>query len=82
MNSIYKALRNQPLRRGPQRWIGGVLGGVAALTKIDVAWMRIGFLLLCLLPGPAFVLYAALWLLVPDQNQTIVTEQLLNKRRA
>nr|WP_218847177.1 PspC domain-containing protein [Psychromicrobium silvestre] len=75
-------MRRTGLRRGPQRWLGGVLGGIAAGTKIDVAWVRIGFLIFCLLPGPAFVFYLAAWLIVPDRQGNIVLERLWSMRRS
>ncbi|WP_394939596.1 PspC domain-containing protein [Psychromicrobium sp. YIM B11713] len=81
MNGFYRTMRKIPWRRGPERWFGGVLGGIAAGFKIDVAWVRIGYLVFCLLPGPAFFCYLAAWLIVPDQSGTIVLEQLLSKRK-
>lgn len=82
MESFYRAMRSQRLRRGPQRLVGGVLGGIAAASKIDVAWVRIGFLLFCLLPGPAFVLYLAAWAVLPDQDGGIVLAKLTAKKQS
>jgi phage shock protein PspC (stress-responsive transcriptional regulator) len=45
-----------------------------------VAYVRIAYLLLSLLPGPAFVAYLAAWLLLPDQRNAIVLEGFLSKR--
>jgi phage shock protein C len=47
---------------------------------VNVAYVRIGFLLFCLLPGPAVVLYLAAWLILPNQNGTIALESFLEKR--
>ncbi len=82
MESFYRTMRSQRLRRGPTRLLGGVLGGLAAAMNIDVAWVRIGFLLFCLLPGPAFLLYLAAWAIVPDQDGGIVIAKLLARKRA
>ncbi|AJT41764.1 PspC domain-containing protein [Psychromicrobium lacuslunae] len=82
MNGFYSVMRRIPWRRSRQeRWLGGVLGSIAVATKIDVAWVRIAFLVFCLLPGPAFLCYAICWLIVPDQNNSIVLERLLGGLR-
>jgi phage shock protein C len=80
MEKFYSIVRGLGLRRGPQRWLGGVCGGIAAKLNVDVAYVRIGFLLFCLLPGPAVVLYLAAWLILPNQNGTIALESFLEKR--
>ncbi|MGG5170933.1 PspC domain-containing protein [Pseudarthrobacter sp. J1738] len=81
MNKFYEIIRSAGLNRGPQRWLGGVCGGIAAKFNLDVSWVRIGFLLLCLLPGPAFVLYAAAWLVLPDaKTAKIPLQSFLDKR--
>jgi phage shock protein PspC (stress-responsive transcriptional regulator) len=60
--------------------LGGVCGGIAARLNVDAAYVRIAFLLLSLLPGPAFVFYLAAWLLLPDQRNAIVLESFLRNR--
>jgi phage shock protein PspC (stress-responsive transcriptional regulator) len=45
-----------------------------------VAYVRIAYLLLSLLPGPAFVVYLVAWLLLPDQRNAIALESFLSKR--
>ena len=76
MEKFFNTVRGLGLKRGPQRWLGGVCGGIAAKLNVDVAFVRIAFLLLRLLPGPAFVFYLAAWLLLPDQRNAIVLETL------
>jgi phage shock protein C len=80
MEKFYSIVRGLGLKRGPQRWLGGVCGGIAEKLNVDVAFVRIGFLLFCLLPGPAIVFYLAAWLILPDQNNTIALESFLEKR--
>ncbi len=80
MNKFFDTVRGFGLKRGPQRWLGGVCGGIAAKLNVDVAYVRIAYLLLSLLPGPAFVLYIAAWLLLPDQRNVIILESFLSKR--
>ena len=57
-----------------------VCGGIAAKLNVDVAYVRIAYLLLSLLPGPAFVVYIVAWLLLPDQRNAIILENFLSKR--
>lgn len=80
MEKFYSIVRGLGLKRGPQRWLGGVCGGIAEKFNVDVAYVRIGFLLFCLLPGPAVVLYLAAWVILPNQNGTIALESFLDKR--
>ena len=81
MEKFFSTVRGLGLKRGPQRWLGGVCGGIAAKLNVDVAFVRIAFLLLALLPGPAFVFYLAAWLILPDQRNTIVLQSLLENRQ-
>ena len=80
MEKFFSTVRGLGLKRGPQRWLGGVCGGIAAKLNVDVAFVRIAFLLLALLPGPAFVFYVVAWLLLPDQRNAIVLESFLANR--
>jgi phage shock protein C len=80
MDKFFSTVRGLGLKRGPQRWLGGVCGGIAARLNVDVAFVRIAFLLLALLPGPAFVFYLAAWLIVPDQRNAIVLQSFLENR--
>jgi phage shock protein C len=81
MEKFFSTVRGLGLQRGPQRWLGGVCGGIAAKLNVDVAFVRIAFLLLALLPGPAFIFYLAAWLILPDQRNTIVLQSLLENRQ-
>jgi phage shock protein PspC (stress-responsive transcriptional regulator) len=60
--------------------IGGVCGGIATKLNVDVAYVRIGYLLFCLLPGPALLIYVVAWLLLPNQSGTIALESFLTQR--
>ena len=81
MEKFFSTVRGFGLQRGPQRWLGGVCGGIAAKLNVDVAFVRIAFLLLALLPGPAFIFYLAAWLILPDQRNTIILQSLLENRQ-
>jgi phage shock protein C len=49
--------------------IAGVCGGLAAHFSIDPTLVRIVFIILALFGGSGFVLYLALWLIVPRASQ-------------
>lgn len=56
------------VRPNEGRLIGGVCAGLARRFGISSRAMRVIFVLSCLLPGPQFVLYIALWVLLPDES--------------
>ena len=80
MDKFFSIVRGLGLKRGPQRWLGGVCGGIAAKLNVDVAFVQIAFLLFSLLHGPAFVFYLAAWLILPDQRNAIILQSFLDKR--
>jgi phage shock protein PspC (stress-responsive transcriptional regulator) len=49
------------------RMIAGVCAGIAKRFGISAFTVRVLFLLSCLLPGPQFLIYLALWLLLPQE---------------
>ncbi|MET8753386.1 PspC domain-containing protein [Streptomyces sp. NPDC059104] len=55
------------------RMIGGVCAGLARRFGIKARTMRIIFVLSCLLPGPQFLIYLALWLLMPNEKASSAT---------
>ncbi|MFF4386034.1 MULTISPECIES: PspC domain-containing protein [unclassified Streptomyces] len=50
------------------RWIGGVCAGLARRFGIPTNAMRAIFVVSCLLPGPQFLIYIALWVLLPNEK--------------
>ncbi|HUG51843.1 MAG TPA: PspC domain-containing protein, partial [Terrimesophilobacter sp.] len=58
-------------------WIGGVCAGVAARLNIDVIIVRGIVVVLAIFGGPALLLYAAAWLLLPDNDDNIHLERLI-----
>jgi phage shock protein PspC (stress-responsive transcriptional regulator) len=63
-----------PRRQG---WIGGVCAGVAERLGIDPIIVRGIAVVIAVLGGPAFLLYAAAWLLLPDSEDRIHLERLI-----
>ena len=51
------------------RMIGGVCAALARRFGTSATTMRVIFLLSCLLPGPQFLLYIALWVLLPSEDK-------------
>ncbi|MEU7025544.1 PspC domain-containing protein [Streptomyces sp. SBR177] len=50
------------------RMLGGVCAALARRFGISATTMRVIFLASCLLPGPQFLLYLALWVLLPGEK--------------
>ncbi|MFD6309290.1 PspC domain-containing protein [Streptomyces sp. NPDC060223] len=55
------------------RMIGGVCAALAKRFGTSATTMRVIFVLSCLLPGPQFLLYIALWLLLPSEEKAAKT---------
>jgi phage shock protein PspC (stress-responsive transcriptional regulator) len=55
------------------RVIGGVCAALARRSGISANTMRVIFLVSCLLPGPQFLLYLALWVLLPGEKPASVS---------
>lgn len=49
------------------RWVAGVCSGLARRFGTTPNTVRLVFVLSCLLPGPQFLAYIALWVLVPEE---------------
>jgi phage shock protein PspC (stress-responsive transcriptional regulator) len=52
------------------RWIAGVCAGLARRFGVSPGMMRLVFVLSCLLPGPQFVIYLILWILMPNDDRS------------
>jgi phage shock protein PspC (stress-responsive transcriptional regulator) len=48
--------------------IGGVCAALARRFGTSATTMRVIFVASCLLPGPQFLLYVALWMLLPSED--------------
>ncbi|MFI5570886.1 PspC domain-containing protein [Streptomyces sp. NPDC051740] len=57
------------VRPTDNRMIGGVCAALARRFGTSATTMRVIFLLSCLLPGPQFLLYVALWILLPSEDK-------------
>ena len=50
------------------RMIAGVCAGLARRFGMTATSVRILFVISCVLPGPQFVIYLALWILMPNED--------------
>lgn len=60
-------VRPRLVRPRNDRWIGGVCSGLARRFGTTPTIMRLIFLASCLLPGPQFLIYIALWIVLPNE---------------
>lgn len=51
------------------RMIAGVCAGLAERFGTSATTMRVVALLSCLLPGPQFVAYLVLWVIMPSEEE-------------
>ncbi|MFE1175121.1 PspC domain-containing protein [Streptomyces sp. NPDC058773] len=51
------------------RMIAGVCAGLARRFGTTPTTMRVIFVLSCLLPGPQFLIYLALWIFLPSEER-------------
>lgn len=58
----------QLVRPTKGRMIAGVCAGIAHRFGLSPFIVRLLFVLSCLLPGPQFIIYLAMWLLVPAED--------------
>ncbi|MFC5909463.1 PspC domain-containing protein [Streptacidiphilus monticola] len=61
------AADNGLVRPSEGRVLAGVCAGLARRFGLRPNTVRVLFLLSCLLPGPQFLVYLALWLLMPSE---------------
>lgn len=78
-NRFFSWIRSIDLRR-ETGWIGGVCAGIATRLGIDPIIVRGIAVVLAVLGGPALLLYAAAWLVLPDANDKIHLEEVIRGR--
>jgi phage shock protein PspC (stress-responsive transcriptional regulator) len=59
-----------PLRRDTSHaMVGGVCAGIARRYGLSRSGLRLAFVISCVLPGPQFIAYLLLWVLVPADDR-------------
>ena len=67
-------------RRGPDRVLGGIAGGLAELPGLNVWLVRLIVLASFLLPVLGLGAYLVAWVLTPWQDGSIPLEQVVSPR--
>jgi phage shock protein PspC (stress-responsive transcriptional regulator) len=73
--AFFDWVRSLGFVRGQDRWLAGVCGAVAARTGLDPLIVRGIAVVIAILGGPIFFLYAVGWALIPDQSGRSLVEQ-------
>lgn len=55
------------------RILGGVCAALARRFDMKPTTVRVLFVLSCLLPGPQFIAYLAMWIIIPGEQRQPVT---------
>ena len=59
-----------PLRRDTSnKMIAGVCAGIARRYGLSPSGLRLAFVISCVLPGPQFIAYLLLWVLIPADDR-------------
>ncbi len=51
------------------RWIAGVCAGLGRRFGLSSGMVRLLVVISCLLPGPQFIAYIVLWILMPNEDR-------------
>jgi phage shock protein C len=78
--SIFDGIRKTGFRRGPQRILGGISGGIARSVGWNVWLVRLIVLLSFLLPVLGLGAYAVAWAITPWQDGSIPAARWLGRR--
>ena len=73
---FFDQIRSAGIRRSQDRWVAGVCGGIAQRLRVDPLLIRAGMIALLLL-GVGFLAYLIAWALIPDQDNSILTEKAI-----
>jgi phage shock protein PspC (stress-responsive transcriptional regulator) len=70
-------------RSADDRMLAGVAGGIARYLDIDVTLVRVIIAALALINGAGLALYAAAWLLIPEdgQDQSLAAAWIAGRQR-
>ena len=49
--------------------LGGVCSGIARRIGVSATAVRLAFVISCVLPGPQFIAYVVLWIVIPPDNR-------------
>jgi phage shock protein PspC (stress-responsive transcriptional regulator) len=72
---FFRWIRGLDITRAPDRWVGGVSGGIARRTGLDQALVRGLIVILSVFGGIGVLLYGLAWALLPEPDGRIHVEQ-------
>lgn len=58
-------------RSRTNRMLAGICGGIAEYLNLDPTIVRIGFIIISLLPGPSIIFYILAWIVIPEKPAKI-----------
>lgn len=61
-------VKKRLVRPRDDRWIAGVCSGLGRRFGLNPHLVRFLFVLSCLLPGPQFLIYIMLWMIIPGES--------------
>ncbi|HKU31824.1 PspC domain-containing protein [Arthrobacter sp. NyZ413] len=73
--NFFDWIRSQGIRRGPDRWVGGVASGIAHRFGIDPLIVRGIFIVLALFAGIGILLYGLAWAFLPEPDGRIHAQE-------
>lgn len=56
------------VRSTRNKMIAGVCGGLAQRFGMSPFLVRLLFVVSCLIPGPQFIIYIAMWIVIPKES--------------
>ena len=65
----YPVPSNRLTRDSRNKMIAGVCAGIARRYGISTGGLRLAFVVSCILPGPQFIAYLVLWVLMPRDDR-------------
>ncbi|MGO3885436.1 MAG: PspC domain-containing protein [Mycetocola sp.] len=77
-NSFFDTLRRSPIRRGPERIVGGICGGIANKFGWNPWIVRLLMVLAFLLPVVGIGAYILVWLFLPRWDGSIIVERWMD----
>lgn len=53
-------------RSRKNRMIAGICGGIGEYFSVDPTLVRVGLVIISLLPGPSVIFYVLAWIVIPE----------------
>ncbi|HYO86575.1 MAG TPA: PspC domain-containing protein [Dermatophilaceae bacterium] len=83
LDGMYRGLLGTAIRRPRHgRWLGGVAAGLAARFNMDPVLVRVILFVLGIFFGLGVALYLLAWVLLPDEDDSIVLDRALRQHQA